>query len=242
MKEKEISNPCISPTDFAAVMAETGNTLRYMAECGSRGFDCSRKTLELLKNLGTRKKPETETLASIYADLENCRRCKLCTKRTKIVFGAGSPNARLIFVGEGPGYDEDLSGEPFVGKAGQLLTKIIKAMNLTREQVYICNIVKCRPPGNRNPEPDEIMTCIPFLKKQIAVIKPEFICALGKIAAQALLNSTQPISKIRGSFFDYQGIKLMPTFHPAFLLRNPAKKGDVWEDMKKIMREMGQKI
>jgi len=243
MNKNENSYPApVSPKDFAAVMADTGNTLRYMAECGCRGFDCSQETLEQLKHLKKKKNPEIETLKTISADLRNCQRCKLCSSRTKIVFGAGNPNARLMFVGEGPGYNEDLSGQPFVGKAGQLLTKIIKAMNLTREQVYICNIIKCRPPGNRNPEPDEIKTCLPFLEKQIAAVKPEFICALGKIAAQVLLNSTAPISQLRGSFFDYKGIKLMPTFHPAFLLRYPEQKKAVWKDMKIIMGEMGYKI
>ncbi|MDP3285549.1 MAG: uracil-DNA glycosylase, partial [Desulfobacterales bacterium] len=148
------------------------------------------------------------------------------------------PDARLLFVGEGPGYDEDQQGEPFVGKAGQLLTKIIEAMNLTRKQVYICNIIKCRPPGNRNPAPDEIKACFPFLDGQLDAIRPDFICALGTFAAQTLLDTVEPISRLRGRFFNLRGIKVMPTYHPAYLLRNPEKKRDVWEDMKKLMSMM----
>jgi DNA polymerase len=143
-----------------------------------------------------------------------------------------------MFVGEGPGYDEDQKGEPFVGAAGKLLTKIIEAINHTREQVYICNIIKCRPPGNRNPMPDEIDVCFPFLKRQIASVKPDIICALGTFAAQTLLETKSPISQLRGCFFDYMGARVLPTYHPAYLLRNPSKKRDVWEDMKKLMKAM----
>lgn len=180
-----------------------------------------------------------ETLEEIRIDLGNCRRCKLAKSRTNIVFGSGDPKARLVFVGEGPGFEEDKQGEPFVGAAGRLLTKIIQSINLTREKVYICNIIKCRPPGNRNPSPDEIKACFPFLKRQIAAIKPDFICALGTFAAQALLNTEEPISKLKGRFHDYKGIKVLPTYHPAYLLRNPDKKRDVWEDMKMLMKESG---
>lgn len=144
-----------------------------------------------------------------------------------------------MFVGEGPGAEEDRAGEPFVGDAGQLLTKIISAMKLSRDQVYICNIVKCRPPGNRIPEEDEIRACMPFLKRQIAAIRPEFICALGAVAAQAILKTDTTISKLRGRFHNYKGIKVMPTFHPAYLLRNPDRKREVWEDVQKIMKEYG---
>jgi DNA polymerase len=173
----------------------------------------------------------------IRSDLGDCQRCKLASGRTHIVFGDGHPSARLVFVGEGPGYEEDRKGDPFVGAAGQLLTRIIAAIKLSREQVYICNIIKCRPPGNRNPEPDEIESCLPFLERQIAAIQPDFICALGKVAAQTLLNSSVPISKLRGRFYDYHGIKILPTYHPAYLLRNPDKKREVWEDMKMLMKE-----
>jgi len=141
-------------------------------------------------------------------------------------------------VGEGPGYDEDQKGEPFIGAAGKLLTKIIEAIKYTRDQVYICNIIKCRPPGNRNPLPDEIDACLPFLKRQLAAIKPDVICALGAFAAQALLDTTLPISKLKGRFHDYNGIRVLPTYHPAYLLRNPGKKRDVWEDMQKLMKAL----
>jgi len=156
------------------------------------------------------------------------------------VFGIGNPSARLVFVGEAPGRDEDLQGEPFVGRAGQLLTEIItKGMRLRREDVYICNVIKCRPPENRNPEPDEVSSCEPFLVRQLALIKPEVIVALGKFAVQALLRSKAPISQLRGRWFDYHGVKLMPTFHPAYLLRNPADKRLVWEDIQKVMAVLG---
>jgi DNA polymerase len=154
------------------------------------------------------------------------------------VLGEGDLRARLVFVGEGPGYEEDRQGRPFVGAAGQLLTKIIQAMNLRREDVYICNIIKCRPPGNRNPKPAEIKACKPFLVRQLRVIGPEIICALGTFAAQTLLKSDTPISRLRGNFFDFMGIRILPTYHPAYLLRNPDKKRDVWEDMKKLMRAL----
>jgi DNA polymerase len=178
-------------------------------------------------------------LEAVRADIGDCRRCKLCRSRTRIVFGAGNPDARLMFVGEGPGYDEDQRGEPFVGAAGQLLTRIIEAIQMSRDDVYICNIVKCRPPGNRTPETDEIQTCLPFLERQIAAVAPEYICALGACAARTLLDTDAPISRLRGQLYDYRGIKLLPTYHPAYLLRNPEKKRAVWEDMKLLMREMG---
>ena len=182
----------------------------------------------------------SSTLEAVREELGDCRRCKLHPTRTNIVFGTGNPKAKLAFVGEGPGRDEDLQGKPFVGLAGQLLTKIIQAIQLTREEVYITNIIKCRPPGNRNPEPDEINACEPFLIKQLEVIRPKLICALGTFAAQTLLKTEERISLLRGRFHQYQGIPLMPTYHPAYLLRNPNFKRDVWEDMKKIKKEYEQ--
>jgi uracil-DNA glycosylase family 4 len=178
----------------------------------------------------------SEVLEDIKTDIgAACTRCKLCTLgRTQIVFGVGNPKARLMFVGEAPGEDEDKKGEPFVGRAGQLLTKIIEAIGMTREQVYIANVIKCRPPGNRNPEPDEVATCEPFLFRQIDVIQPKVIVPLGKFAAQSLLKTVDPITKLRGRQFDYRGAVLIPTFHPAYLLRNPSAKREVWEDMKKV--------
>lgn len=177
------------------------------------------------------------TLAQVRQTLGECTRCKLHTGRKTLVFGVGNPKAWLVFVGEAPGADEDQQGEPFVGKAGQLLTRIIEAMKLTREQVYICNIIKCRPPGNRNPEPDEIAQCEPFLIGQLQAIRPKLICALGTFAAQTLLRTKAPISHLRGRFHDYHGIPVMPTFHPAYLLRNPHEKKTVWADMQLLQRE-----
>ncbi|MBI2884360.1 MAG: uracil-DNA glycosylase [Candidatus Methylomirabilis oxyfera] len=184
--------------------------------------------------------PSSPTLTKIRETLGECTRCKLHKGRQHIVFGVGNPQAWLVFVGEAPGADEDEQGEPFVGRAGQLLTRIIEAMKLTREQVYICNIVKCRPPANRNPEPDEIAACEPFLLAQLQVIQPKLICVLGTVAAQTLLRTKEPISKLRGRFHDYHGIPVLPTFHPAYLLRNPHEKKTVWEDMKLLMREYEQ--
>jgi uracil-DNA glycosylase family 4 len=176
-----------------------------------------------------------ESLAAVRADIGDCTRCKLHTLgRTQIVFGVGNPDADLMFVGEAPGRDEDLQGFPFVGRAGQLLTKIIEAIALKREDVYIANVIKCRPPENRNPEPDEVATCEPFLFRQIDIIKPKVIVALGKFGAQTLLRTLDPISRLRGRVFDYRGAKLIPTFHPAYLLRNPSSKREVWEDMKLV--------
>ncbi len=213
--------------------------LRFLAESGCRGFDCSTESLQKIEAWGHKNSRSAETLKNIRMDLGDCRRCKLSEHRKNIVFGAGNPNARLVFVGEGPGSEEDQKGEPFVGAAGQLLTKIIEAMNYTREQVYICNIIKCRPPGNRNPMPDEIQACSPFLRRQISSITPDFICALGTFAAQTLLETGVPISKLKGCFHDYMGIRVLPTYHPAYLLRNPSKKRDVWEDMQKLMKALG---
>lgn len=177
-----------------------------------------------------------ESLDDIKTEIgPTCMRCKLCgLGRSQTVFGVGNPKARLMFVGEAPGEEEDKRGEPFVGRAGQLLTKIIEAIGLSREQVYIANVIKCRPPNNRNPEPDEVATCEPFLFRQIDAIKPAVIVPLGKFAAQCLLKTTDPITRLRGRTFDYRGTTLIPTFHPAYLLRNPSAKREVWEDMKKV--------
>jgi len=176
-----------------------------------------------------------EALREIRVDLGDCIRCKLHGMgRTQIVFGVGNPNADLMFVGEAPGADEDIQGEPFVGRAGQLLTKIIEAIGMRREDVYIANVLKCRPPGNRNPEPDEVEQCEPFLLRQIDVIKPKVIVALGKFAAQCLLKTNDPITRLRGREYKFRDAILMPTYHPAYLLRTPSAKRDVWEDMKRV--------
>jgi uracil-DNA glycosylase family 4 len=176
-----------------------------------------------------------ETLQVVREDLGDCTRCKLHgLGRRQIVFGVGNANADLMFVGEAPGADEDVQGEPFVGRAGQLLTKIIEAIGLRREDVYIANVIKCRPPNNRNPEPDEVEQCEPFLFRQIDTIRPKVIVALGKFAAQSLLRTTDPITRLRGREFKYRDAILMPTYHPAYLLRTPSAKREVWEDMKRV--------
>lgn len=177
-----------------------------------------------------------ESLGAILGDLNDCRRCKLAPGRTNLVFGSGNPHAELMFVGEAPGADEDAQGLPFVGRAGHLLTRIIEAIGMRRDEVYICNILKCRPPGNRNPELDEIASCEQFLFRQIAAIKPKVICALGAFGAQTLLKTTETIGRLRGHLMDYRGAKFMATFHPAYLLRNPNEKRKVWEDMQ-IVRD-----
>jgi uracil-DNA glycosylase family 4 len=203
--------------------------------------------LEYLKGMGIVSLPASEmkadepsqstmiTLKDVRKELGDCKRCKLHRGRKTIVFGEGNEKATLMLIGEGPGYDEDVQGRPFVGKAGQLLTKILQSINLPREEVYIANIIKCRPPQNRNPEPDEIQSCSPFLIKQIHVIQPKIICALGTFSTQTLLKTDAKITALRGKVYDLEGIKVMPTYHPAFLLRNPERKREVWEDMKKIV-------
>jgi len=180
-----------------------------------------------------------DSLPLIRETIGDCTRCKLHTSRTNIVFGVGNPKAELVFVGEGPGHDEDVQGEPFVGRAGKLLTQMIEAMSLRREDVYICNVVKCRPPENRLPERDEIATCSPFLMRQLDVIRPKVICCLGACSAQTLLQTTQGISRFRGEWMDFRGSKLIATYHPAYLLRNPAAKPEVWKDLQKVMAVLG---
>lgn len=182
---------------------------------------------------------EAADLDGMRAAILDCRRCRLCERRTQVVFGVGNPRARLVFVGEGPGHDEDVKGEPFVGRAGQLLTDIIeKGMRIARSDVYICNVVKCRPPENRNPEPDEVAACSPFLLRQIDLVRPEVLVTLGKFAAQTLLETKTPITRLRGTWQEFRGIPLMPTFHPAYLLRNPADKKLVWQDIQQVMARL----
>ena len=183
-----------------------------------------------------------ETLLKVREDLGECARCKLHKTRNKIVFGDGSAKAQLVFVGEGPGADEDAQGLPFVGRAGKLLTQMIEAMGLQRSDVYICNVVKCRPPGNRQPEPDEVEKCSPFLFRQLDVLQPKVIVCLGATAAQTLLQTNRGISHFRGQWMDFRGYKMLATYHPAYLLRNPAAKGDVWKDLQKVMAELGLEI
>jgi uracil-DNA glycosylase len=213
--------------------------LRFASELGvagvSRDLAWRRRADDVVAVPAIFSRSPSDALAAIKADIgPDCSRCKLHgLGRRQVVFGVGNPEADLMFVGEAPGADEDIQGLPFVGRAGQLLTKIIEAIGLTREDVYIANVIKCRPPQNRNPEQDEVNTCEPFLFQQIDVIKPKVIVALGTFAARTLLRTLDPISRLRGRVYDYRGAKLIPTFHPAYLLRNPSSKREVWEDMKR---------
>lgn len=192
--------------------------------------------------ISSEKSYSSDSLKIIKKEVLECTKCRLHQDRRKAVPGEGRENAKLVFIGEAPGRDEDIQGKPFVGKAGQLLTKIIEAINLKREDIYITNIVKCRPPENRNPKEDEILACEPYLLRQLSIIKPKIICTLGTFAAQALLKTNNPISSLRGHFHPYGNIKLMPTYHPAYLLRNPFRKREVWEDIQLVQKEYNQLI
>lgn len=218
--------------------------LRYLRELGFTHLDLSPRTSDVA-NAAAEPLPPVETVVSVSgfdqlaAEVAACTRCGLCNERTNPVVGVGSPSADLMFIGEAPGRDEDLAGEPFVGRAGQLLTDIIRAMQFRREDVYIANVIKCRPPQNRNPEPDELDACRPFLHRQIEMIKPRVIVTLGRFALQSTLERNVAISAVRGEWQEFRGIRVMPTYHPAYLLRNPSAKRDVWNDMKKVMAEFG---
>jgi len=240
--------------DPAIIRASLGAYLEELRESGIEGFEAdaacearqpAEETTQPRELKATPPAPAAksaehhQTLEQIRRNLGECTRCKLGSTRKNLVFGVGNPQARLLFVGEGPGADEDEKGEPFVGDAGKMLNRIIIAMGIKREDVYICNVVKCRPPGNRNPEPDEIATCSPFLLRQIQSVKPEVIVALGKFAAQTLLETKEPISKLRGRFHNFHGIPLMPTFHPSYLLRSGGNSDafwDVWGDMTQVLQ------
>jgi uracil-DNA glycosylase family 4 len=204
------------------------------------GFARDVETLEAPRPTPVVAPRKDETLETIQADLGDCKRCVLHEKRAHLVFGVGNPKADLMFIGEGPGFEEDRQGIPFVGPAGQLLTKIINAIDLSRDDVYIANVVKCRPPRNRDPEPEEVEECRPFLDRQVDAVRPKVICALGRVSAQNLLETEDGITRIRGRIFSYRGAKLVPTFHPAYLLRNPEKKRECWEDMKLIRRLLNE--
>jgi DNA polymerase len=222
---------------------ELAEQLRFFKDIGIDGLDITATPLGIGRAADSGRTGEgriapAKGLEEIRLDIGDCRRCKLAPTRTHIVFGSGNPSAELVFVGEAPGFDEDQQGLPFVGRAGQLLTKIIESINLKREDVYICNVLKCRPPDNRNPESDEVAACNPFLRRQLAVIGPKVVCCLGTFAAQTVLQVAAPISKLRGKFFDMDGIRVIATFHPAYLLRSPEKKREVWEDMKQIRAEL----
>lgn len=194
----------------------------------------------ILERSFSETREKVDALCALAKTVAACKRCsELASRRTQTVFGVGNPNARIMFIGEAPGADEDAQGEPFVGPAGQLLNKIITASQLRREDLYICNILRCRPPGNRNPLPQEAANCREFLDAQIHVVQPQYILCWGTVAAQNLLNVAQPVGRLRGQFFDYRGIRVLCTYHPSYLLRNPSAKKQVWEDMKLFMKEMG---
>ena len=242
----------MSSNEFYETAQALENYLRFCKEIGIGELpaefatggteieDTEKNGTALLSDRRGSRGSSVQTLSEIREELGDCTRCRLCETRKNIVFGEGNPRARLVFVGEGPGRDEDIQGRPFVGRAGQLLTKIIQAMKLERKDVYICNVVKCRPPGNRNPEPDEVASCEPFLIKQIESINPEVIVSLGSVATGLMLKLKNfKMGQLRGTFHQYGNSKLMITYHPAALLRNPAFKKPVWEDMKLVMRELG---
>ncbi len=242
----------MSSNEFYETAQALENYLRFCKEIGIGELpaefaaggteieDTEKNGTALLSDRRGSRGSSVQTLSEIREELGDCTRCRLCETRKNIVFGEGNPRARLVFVGEGPGRDEDIQGRPFVGRAGQLLTKIIQAMKLERKDVYICNVVKCRPPGNRNPEPDEVASCEPFLTKQIESINPEIIVSLGSVATGLMLKLKNfKMGQLRGTFHQYGNSKLMITYHPAALLRNPAFKKPVWEDMKLVMRELG---
>ncbi|MGB2678147.1 MAG: uracil-DNA glycosylase [Candidatus Acidiferrum sp.] len=227
LEENFLPKPIVEPLPpKAATVAAAPRVVPVVAPSGPTLFE----SVDKIKD---------DTLLKIREDIGDCTRCKLHKGRNKIVFGDGSPKAELVFIGEGPGADEDQQGIPFVGRAGKLLTQMIEAMGLRRKDVYICNVVKCRPPENRAPEPDEVTTCSPYLLRQIDVIRPKVIVCLGAVAAKTLLETTRGISQFRGQWLEWRGHKLMATYHPAYLLRNPNAKGEVWKDLQKVMAELG---
>ncbi len=223
--------------DIRTALASARSQLEYLADLGVENLRTAASNADLPQDTDT-STSLGETLDAIRTDLGDCQRCGLGASRHKLVYGVGNPNARLVLVGEAPGREEDQKGEPFVGEAGRLLDRILQAMGMRRDDVYICNVLKCRPPDNRDPQPDEVATCEAFLIRQIAAIKPQVIIGLGRFAVHSLLKSKVPISRIRGEWQSYHGTPLMPTYHPAYLLRNPEGKRDVWEDMKAVLRRL----
>jgi DNA polymerase len=223
---------------LADVVVAVRDYLRYLQRLGVTELPL-RSAACGVRPAGGEVSPATTRLQRLAERVRDCRKCRLHKGRTQVVFGTGNPNADLVFVGEAPGHDEDVQGEPFVGRAGQLLTRIIEAMGLSREQVYILNVIKCRPPDNRNPFPDEVAACRSILQEQLTCLQPRVICALGTFAAQALLQTEEKISRLRGRFYKMGDIPVMPTYHPAYLLRNPQGKRAVWDDMQHIQRVLG---
>ena len=235
----EVHAPTPSSVPPAPEVEETLEEANREASPGAQAQPTPRPTSDKAPRPPERKDAgEEEALRRLREDeVGDCRRCKLWEGRTNLVFGEGSPRAALVFVGEAPGFQEDRQGRPFVGRAGHLLTRMVKAIDLEREDVYICNVIKCRPPDNRDPQPDEVMTCEPFLKKQLEIIGPRIICAMGNFAVRTLLRRKEGVTKLRGRWFEYEGIPLMPTFHPAYVLRNPGfTRPLVWEDLQEIKR------
>jgi DNA polymerase len=226
-------------------VTDLARELELLKEFGFTHLDVGRPPLAVgreEKSSANGQRPtanESDLLGDLRAIAIACEKCRLSKTRTQVVYGVGNPKADLMFIGEAPGRDEDLQGEPFVGRAGQLLTDIIKAMKLTRDDVYIANVIKCRPPENRNPEPDELDACRPYIRRQVELIQPKVIVTLGRFALQSLTEKAYGITSVRGQWLEYNGVKVMPTYHPAYLLRNPAAKKDVWADMKKVMAELG---
>jgi DNA polymerase len=224
-----------APTDIVMAVRDY---VHYLQQLGVTELPLRHAEREKV-NVGNDLPASVSRLTQLAESVRDCQNCRLHQGRTQVVFGTGNPDADLVFVGEAPGHDEDITGEPFVGAAGQLLTRIIQAMALTREQVYVLNVVKCRPPNNRNPLPDEVAACRPILQAQLACLQPRVICALGTFAAQALLQTEERISRLRGRFHNMGDVPVMPTYHPAYLLRNPQGKRAVWEDMQQIQRVLG---
>ena len=238
-----------SREEFREIVRQTRQLVKSLPAFGITELPMNPKTSEgepPMKSSSPKKTlslaDKEKQLAPVREKALACRACVLCETRNKVVFGEGSLDADLVFVGEGPGRDEDAQGRPFVGAAGNLLTRMIEAMKMTREEVYICNVVKCRPPQNRPPEPDEIAACAGYLESQLLTLRPKIICALGKTAASALLKTESPMGELRGQTFEWQGIPLVVTYHPAYLLRNPAAKKEVWEDMKRVLEMLGRTI
>lgn len=236
--------PCAVPSTYETVSTPSAASVAVVAEVGPSST--LNETTMAKKKTGLSSKNSKDPMAQLAVlqkKVATCTRCKeLAETRTQTVFGVGNLHPRLVFLGEAPGADEDRQGEPFVGRAGQLLTKIIEACTLTRDEVYILNILKCRPPGNRNPSPDESANCREWLNAQLEILQPEFICCLGAVAAHNLLETDTPIGRMRGTFYEYQGIKVLCTYHPAYLLRNPAAKAPCWDDMQLLMKAMGVKL
>lgn len=231
----------MNPKASADIIGAVRNYVTYLQQLGVTDLPlrlASKPQMSMVREGGSLAS-SLSPLAQLAAAVRDCQKCRLYQTRTQVVFGTGNPDADLVFVGEAPGRDEDRQGEPFVGAAGQLLTRIIQAMHLTRDQVYILNVIKCRPPNNRNPQPDEVAACRPILEAQLACLKPRVICALGTFAAQTLLQTDESISRLRGRFHNLGDIPVMPTYHPAYLLRNPQGKRAVWEDMQQIQHLLG---